>query len=181
MKNKLLIILIIISVIFTVVGCKKADETEIVGIVTEVSESGGFRVNVIGGYSEDLMQVHLSDKIKYEDGVDEIIAVGNAVGFNITGDVAESYPVQVTATKILWNEAVIYGKILSAGEGAMLIQVTEGFESKMLQAFIIEKTIFYNNIPTVTEKGKVIGFTITGEIRESEPPQVDVKRFVTYE
>jgi len=181
MKNKLFIILIIISVAFTFAGCKKTDDVEIAGIVTEVSESGGFRVNVIGGFQEDLMQVHLSNKIQYEEGVDKIISIGNVVGFNITGDVAESYPVQVTATRILWNEAVITGTILSAGESAMLIKVTEGFDSSMLQAYITEETVFYNNIPNLTEKGKTIGFTITGEIRESEPPQVDVKRFVIYE
>jgi len=181
MKNKLFILLAIVSLVFAFTGCKTEDDTEIAGVVTEVSESGGFRVEVIGGFQEDLMQVHLADKIKYGEDVDKNIAVGNAVGFTITGDVAESYPVQVTATKILWNEPVITGKILSAGDEALLIQVISGIDSKMLQAHIIEETVFYNNIPTVTEKGKIIGFTITGEILESEPPQVYVKRFVTYE
>ena len=181
MKSKILILLIIVGLLMAFTGCKKDDGPEIVGIVTEVSESGGFRVMVIGGYAEDLMQVHLDKKIKYEEGIDEKIDVGNAVGFIITGDVAESYPVQVTATKILLNEPVITGKILSAGESAILIQVESGFDSKMLQAMITEDTIFYSNIPTVTEKGKTIGFTITGEILESDPPRVYVKRFVTYE
>ena len=181
MKNKLLILLIIIAMVMTITGCEKEDKTEIAGIVIEASESGGFRVQVIGGFQEDLMQVHLSDKINYEEGVDETISVGNAVGFYITGDVAESYPVQVTATRILWNESVITGKILSAGETSILLQVESGFDSKMLQALVTEDTLFYSNIPSLTEKGNIIGFTITGEILETEPPQVYVKRFVTYD
>ncbi len=181
MKNKLLTIMIIISLVFTFAGCKKADDVEIAGIVMEVSESGGFRVKVIGGFQEDLMQVHMSDKIKYEEGVDEVIKVGNAVGFTIEDEVMESYPVQKTVKKILWNEQIITGKILSAGETAMLIKITEGFDSSMVQAHITEDTIFYNNIPALTEKGKTIGFIITGEILETEPPQVYVKRFVIYE
>lgn len=181
MKKKLIILLVIISVISMLSGCKKDDGPEIAGIVLDVTESGGFRIQVIGGYAEDLMQVHLDKKIKYEEGVDETIKVGNAVGFRITGDVAESYPVQVTATTILWNEPVIKGTILSAGDKAILLQVEEGFDSDLLQARITEDTLFYSNIPTVTEKGKTIGFTITGEILESDPPQVYVKRFVTYE
>lgn len=181
MKKRLLILLIIVSVLFAFTGCKKEDATEIAGIVTEVSEGGGFRVQVIGGFPEDLMQVHLSDKIKYEEGIDRDIKVGNAVGFVITGDVMESYPVQVTAKNILWNESVVTGKILSAGSEAVLIQVDSGFDAKMLQVLITEETIFYSNIPAVTEKGKTIGFTITGDILDTEPQQVYVKRFVTYE
>ncbi len=181
MKKKLIILLVILSVIVVFAGCKKEEGPEIAGIVLEVSESGGFRVQVIGGYAEDLMQVKLDKKIKYEEGVDETIKAGNAVGFRITGDVAESYPVQATATRILWNEPVITGKILSAGDEAILLQVEEGLDSKLLQAWITEDTIFYSNIPSVTEKGKTIGFTITGEILESDPPQAYVKRFITYE
>lgn len=181
MKNKLLTIMIIFSLVFAFTGCKKADDVEIAGIVIEVSDSGGFRVEVIGGFAEDLMQVHMSDKIKYEEGVDEVIKVGNAIGFTIEDEVMESYPVQATVKKILWNEQIIIGEILSAGETAMLVKITGGFDSKMVQAYINEDTIFYNNIPTLTEKGKTIGFTITGDIRESDPPQVDVKRFVIYE
>jgi hypothetical protein len=181
MKSKFLIFILIIGLVVGFAGCKKDNGPEIAGIVTEVSESGGFRVMVIGGYAEDLMQVHLDKKIKYEEGIDETIKVGNAVGFIITGDVAESYPVQATATKILWNEPVITGKILSAGETSILVQVESGFDSKMLQALITGDTIFYNNIPNITEKGKSISFTITGEIMESDPPQVYVKRFVNYE
>lgn len=181
MKKNLIIFLVIISVILVFTGCKKDEGPEIAGIVLEVSESGGFRIQVIEGYDEDLMQVNLGKKIKYEEGIDEIIKVGNAVGFRITGDVAESYPVQVTATKILWNQPVITGKILSAGDTAMLIQVESGFDSRMLQAHITEETIFYNNIPDITQKGKTVGFTITGEILETEPPQVFIKRLVTYE
>ena len=101
--------------------------------------------------------------------------------FTIEDEVMESYPVQTTVKKILWNEQIITGKILSAGETAMLIKITEGFDSSMVQAHITEDTIFYNNIPALTEKGKTIGFTITGEILETEPPQVYVKRFVIYE
>jgi len=181
MKKKLIILLIIVSITMVFAGCQKEDDTEIAGIITEVTQGGGFRVQVIGGFTEDLMQVHLSDKIKYEEGVDQTFEVGNAVGFYITGDVAESYPVQVTATRILWNEPVITGKILSAGEEAILIQVISGFDGNMLQARVTEDTIFYSNIPSLTEKGKIIGFTITGEILESDPPQVFVKRFVSYE
>ena len=181
MKNKLLIIIVIFSLVFAFAGCKKTDDVEVAGIVTEVSASGGFRVEIIGGFAEDLMQVHMSDKIKYEDGVDEIIKVGNAIGFTIEDEIMESYPVQTTVKKILWNEQVITGKILSAGETAMLVNIIEGFDSSMVQAHIDEDTIFYNNIPTLTEKGKTIGFTITGEILESEPPQIYVKRFVIYE
>lgn len=181
MKKRILILLIIVSLAMVFAGCQKEDDTEIAGIITEVSSGGGFRVQVIGGFTEDLMQVHLSDKIKYEDGVDQNLEIGNAVGFYITGDVAESYPVQVTATRILWNEPIITGKILSAGETAILLQVETGFDSKMLQARITEDTVFYSNIPSLVEKGKIIGFTITGEILETDPPQVYVKRFVTYE
>ena len=181
MKKTILIFLIIISVIFVFTGCKKEEGPEIAGIVLEVSESGGFRVQVIGGYAEDLMQVHLDKKIKYEEGVDEIIKAGNAVGFIITGDVAESYPVQVTATKILWNEPVITGKVLSAGPTSLLIEVIEGFDGKLMQVHITEESMFYSNIPDLLEKGKNVGFTITGEIMESDPVQVFAKRFVTYE
>ena len=181
MKNKLLIIIVIFSLVFAFAGCKKADDVEIAGIVIEVSDSGGFRVEVIGGFAEDLMQVHMSDKIKYEEGVDEVIKVGNAIGFTIEDEVMESYPVQATVKKILWNEQIIIGEILSAGETAMLVKITDGFDSSMVQAHIKENTIFYNNIPTLTEKGKTIGFTITGEILESDPPQVYIKRFVIYE
>lgn len=181
MKNRILIFLVIISLVLAVSGCKTKVENEIVGIVTELSDGGGFRVRVIGGFQEDFMQVHMQDKTKYEEGVDSNIKIGNAVGFTIEDEIMESYPVQTKAKKILWNENVITGKILSSGETAILLQVSSGFDSKMLQAHITEDTIFYSNIPKVTEKGKVIGFTMTDEILETEPQQVYVKRFVTYE
>lgn len=180
MKSKVLILLVILSLVLTVSGCKTKVGNEIVGIVTETSE-GGFRVKVIGGFQEDLMQVHIQDKTKYEDGTDKEIKVGNAVGFTIEDEIMESYPVQTKAKKILWNEAVITGKILSSGETAILFQVSSGFDAKMLQAHITDETIFYSNIPKLTEKGKMIGLTITGKILETEPQQVYVKRFLTYE
>lgn len=181
MKNKIFILLVILLLVFTVSGCKTKVENEIVGIVTETSDGGGFRVKVIGGFQEDLMQVQMQNKTKYEEGIDNVIKVGNAVGFTIEDEIMESYPVQTKAKRILWNEGVITGKILSSGETAILLQVSLGFDAKMLQAHITDETIFYSNIPKITEKGKVIGFTITGEILETEPQQVYVKRFVTYE
>ncbi len=180
MKNKLLILLVILVFIFAFAGCKAKDDTEIAGVVIETSEGGGFRVEIIGGFQEDLMQVHMSDKVKYEEGTDENIQIGNAVGFTIGDEVMESYPVQATAKKILWNEKVITGEILSDGDAAILIKVQTGFDSQLLQAHITEETIFYKNIPALTEKGKIIGFTTMGETLDTEPPQVFVKRFVIY-
>jgi|GEM_PF-2169898 len=181
MKKAILMIFVLIMVV-SVVSCGGKDYQVIIGLVTESTESGGFRVEVLDGFAEDLMQVHVDDKVKYEDGVERAdIKPGVVVSFTIGDEVMESYPVQVNAKKILWTENVITAKILSAGEDAALVMIEDGYTPGMMQVWIEEETVFHRNIPKVMEKQKTVKFTIKDEVLESEPVQGFAIRFVSYE
>lgn len=181
MSKRTCLILLICLLIFTTVSCNgKDDGNEITGIVTETGNND-FLIQVIDGYQEDEMKVNITRKTKFEEGVSEQISVGNAIGFTIKNEVMESYPVQAEAKTIKWNEMIVKGNILSAGENALLLKVTEGLDSDLIQVLINEECLFYNNIPEIMEKDKMVGFTITGEIIGSNPIQVYAKRFVVYE
>lgn len=179
-KTILMIFALIIAV--SLVSCSRGDDQVIIGRVTETNENGGFRIEVLDGFAEDIMQVGVEDKLKYEDGVtSEDIKNGVVIGLTIEDRIMESYPVQVIAKRIMWVETVITGTILSVGDEAMLINVSEGYDQGMMQVWFQEETLFYGDIPTLMEKQKTVGFTITGEVMESEPVQAYAKRIVTYE
>lgn len=178
-KTILMIFILILAV--SVVSCGNND-IEIVGIVVEVNDSGGFLIDVLDGYAEDKMQVHTDDKLKFEDGVTAEDIIPNVViGLTIKNEVMESYPVQVNAKNILWTEPIIKGTILSVGKEAALLSIEEGYDTRMMQLWIEEKTIFYRNIPRTMEKQKSIRFTIKPKVLETEPVQGFAVRIISYE
>lgn len=180
MKKTLLMIFILILVV-SVVSCGGKEDTEVIGVVLEVNESGGFLIDVLEGYAEDKMQVGLDKRIKYEKGVEQAdIVPGVVVGINIKDGVMESYPVQATASKILWTEKIVKGEILSVGEEAALIKVTEGYDVDMMQLWLEEETVFHGDIPRIMEKQRTISFTMKDEVLESEPIQGFAIRIVSY-
>ena len=180
--KKALVMIFILILIVSAVSCGGKNDIEVVGIVLEVNESGGFLIDVLDGYAEDKMQVHLDKRIEYEDGVtQEDIVPGVVVGIYIKDEVMESYPVQATATSILWTEKIVTGVILSAGEDAVLISVTEGYDADLMQLWLEEDTVFYRNIPRVMEKQKTVSFTMKDEVLETEPIQGFAIRIVNYE
>jgi len=181
MKKTILMIFILIMVV-SVVSCGGNTELEITGIVIETNDSGGFLIDVLDGYAEDKMQVHVDGKVKFEDGVTaEDIVPGVVIGVAIKNEVMESYPVQATAKRILWTETVIKGTVLSAGEDAVLVSIEEGYDTKMMQLWLEDETIFYRNIPRLMEKQKKIAFTIKDGVLESEPVQGFAIRILSYE
>ena len=180
--KKIIVLIFILIMVVSVVSCNGKNDMEITGIVIETNESGGFLIDVLEGYAEDKMQVHVDDKVKFEEGVTQAdIVPGVVIGLTIKDEVMESYPVQATATKILWTRAVIKGTILSAGEDAVLVQVEEGYDTSMMQVWIEDDTMFYRNIPRLMEKQKKITFTIKDEVMESDPVQGYAIAIVDYE
>ena len=179
MKHVSVVVLVIISIVLFI-GCSRDEGLEIVGIVTETVDGGGFMIEVIDGYQEDAMHVHVDKKTKTDDTVSADVEVGSVVGLMISDEVMESYPVQATAQRIMWVEPIIRGEILSAGPTSLLIMVTEGFAEDLMQVHLTEATVFYKNIPSDMDKNMVIGLTITGEIMESSPVQVFAKRILVY-
>jgi hypothetical protein len=180
-KKTLLVILVIVLAV-SVVSCGGKNNTEVIGVVLEVNESGGFLIDILEGYAEDKMQVHLDKRIKYEEGVEQSdITPGVVVGIYIKDEVMESYPVQATATRILWTENIVTGKILSVGEEAALINVTDGIDVDMMQLWFEEETVFHRDIPRIMEKQKTITFTMKDEVLESEPIQGFAIRIISYE
>ncbi|MBN2557483.1 MAG: hypothetical protein JXB33_01870 [Clostridia bacterium] len=181
MAKKIIFIILAVLIAAAFTGCGEKDsDPEIVGIISE-TQDGSFNVDVIGGFQEDIMKVYITKKTKFAEGATNEMAVGMAVGFTIEGDVRESYPVQVDARKIRWNEEIITGTILSAGETALLVSVAGEGKTVLMQVLITEETLFYNNIPPLMEKTRTVGFTISGENPGTEPIQVFTKRIVTYD
>ena len=155
MMKKTIIMIFVLIMAVSVVSCGGNNEIEITGVVVETNDSGGFLIDVLDGYAEDKMLVHVDEKVKFEEGVTQAdIVPGVVIGVTIKNEVMESYPVQATAKRILWTENVIKGTILSAGEEAVLVSIDEGYDTKMMQLWIEEETIFYKNIPRVMEKQK---------------------------
>lgn len=55
----------------------------------------------------DQALVHIGDDTTFEEGISKDFVKGNRISFQITGEIMESYPVQVRATHILENSAMI--------------------------------------------------------------------------
>ncbi|MFO7611131.1 MAG: hypothetical protein R6W99_01400 [Clostridia bacterium] len=181
MAKKIVLIILVVLIAATFAGCGgKESDPEIVGIVSE-ADKDGFIVDVIGGFQEDIMHVYITKKTKFAEGITYEMAPGSVVGFTIEGEVRESYPVQVDAKNIIWNEETITGTILSAGDKALLVSVSGDNKTVLMQVLITDETLFYNNIPPLMEKTRTVGFTISGETPGTEPIQVFAKRFVTYD
>ena len=172
----------ILIMVVSVVSCGGNNDIEITGVIIETNESGGFLIDVLDGYAEDIMQVIMGDKVKFEEGVtDADIKPGVVVGLTIKHEVMESYPVQANATKILWTESVVSGTILSVGEEAALLNIESGYETGMMQLWFEEETIFYRDIPRLMEKQKKVSFTMKEEVLETEPIQGFAIRIISYE
>jgi hypothetical protein len=182
MMKKIILLMFILIMVVTVVSCGGNNDLEIVGIVIETNESGGFLIDVLDGYAEDKMQVHVDNKVKFEEGVAATdIVPGVVIGITIKNEVMESYPVQANATKILWTEDVVSGTILSVGEEAALLNIEEGYDTGMMQLWFEDETIFYRDIPKLMEKQKKISFTMKDEVLETEPIQGFAIRIISYE
>jgi hypothetical protein len=182
MMKKTILVIFILIMVMTVVSCGGNNDLEIVGIVIETNESGGFLIDVLDGYAEDKMQVIMGDKVKFEEGVAATdIVPGVVIGITIKNEVMESYPVQANATKILWTEVIVSGTILSVGEEAALLSIEEGYDTGMMQLWFEEDTIFYRDIPRLMEKQKKISFTMKDEVLETEPIQGFAIRIISYE
>jgi len=182
MMKKTISMIFILMMVISFVSCGGSNELEITGVVVEVNESGGFLIDVLDGYAEDKMQVHVDEKAKFEEGVvpDDIVP-GVVIGVVIKNEVMESYPVQANAKRILWTEDVLNGTILSVGEEAMLVNIEEGDYKGMMQMWIEEETVFHRNIPRLMEKQHKVAFTIKDKILKSEPVQGFAVRIVSYE
>jgi len=106
MKN----IVIVIFIIIMLVSCSSKAiepkaEPNIKGVVQEINTIGtAILVDSTSDGVNGLVWVSMRDQPEFEQGISNDILVGNYVEIVVDGDIAESYPMQATARKILVNK-----------------------------------------------------------------------------
>ncbi|MFO7636631.1 MAG: hypothetical protein R6W96_04920 [Clostridia bacterium] len=102
MKKKILLFMMVLALLGTG-GCKAKEYQVITGLILSAGPES-FLIQVTSGSDEDLMQVHITDKTKFEKGIPALLEKGKTVSLSTDGRVLESYPVQVYAVRILTYE-----------------------------------------------------------------------------
>ena len=176
MKRVLLSFLIACVIVLTCGACankEKADESSVTfkATVLEISESSAMVCPLEG---ED--ELESSDKIIF--GIADLekldVTVGSIINITYTGEIMESYPAQIKATKweIVKREAghFFVGTVLEINENSVLVKPISGDNISG-----IDKVAFNtDNLPKIDIKvGSKIKVTYNGQVMYSYPAQIN--------
>ncbi len=143
MRKILLILTLTMCLIMTGCGSTDTNYTKLEGIVTQVHETG-IAISTREDGETDYV-VTIDEKTKFAEGVSDEFLVGNKVIFEIDV-VLESYPMQTTAKKVLYNDDPYktIGEIVGfTNRGVMILtgDTAEEFEVQEFEDFYLGQTV----------------------------------------
>lgn len=101
MRKWLLLILIISTTM--IAGCTTKEYRTVSGLILSAG-SESILIQVTEGFDGDMMQIHITDKTKFERGIPQLLEKGKTVTLTIEDEIMESHPVQARAVRILKHE-----------------------------------------------------------------------------
>ena len=103
MKKRIILIILVVIMLMSA-SCQTKEYQIIAGkILSAGAES--MLIQVTEGSEEDMLQVHITDKTKFEKGIPSTLEKGGQVRLSIDDEILDSYPAQVYAIKILEYES----------------------------------------------------------------------------
>ena len=190
-KRILVLTSFIITAVLLISGCQAAQPevqppeelplvTQYTGIITEVNDDE-ILVYEFSSYNVEMV-ARTTEETIIDDSLISLIGPDNLITFTTNGIMTRSIPPQVIIVSVdsILEGVVFEGRVSEASEDAITVDITYPRTDIMI-ARITPDTVFAEGVSEEIKVGNTVRFETTGLMQPSEPPQMNVVRFIKNE